>query len=74
MRSHLRLLPKPPAKCGEPRAYPKVDGVAVRRSAVEGMWLVEGTKRGRTTTIAVTRAELVELFAASAEALAKEES
>lgn len=72
-RGHLRLLPKPLAKCEAPREYPAIDGVSMRRAAIEGCWLVEKTRAGRTTTLSVTVAELQDLITAAGLALAMED-
>lgn len=68
IRGHLRLVPKPLAKA-EPRAYPPIDGVVVRRAALRERWLVERTTRGKTQSIELTRSELHELVVAIARAL-----
>lgn len=72
-RGHLRLLPRPLAKCGEPREYPATSGVSMRRSPFEGRWLIEKTTGGRTTALSVTVAELQDLITAAGLALAMED-
>lgn len=73
-RGHLRLVPKPPAKC-EPYRYPKplLDGVTLRRVGNgQRRWLLIHTFRGRDVETVLTTEELRDLCAQGVGALARE--
>lgn len=73
--SHLRLLPKPLAKCGTVRPYaaPMPDGLHMRAAAVRGRWLLAEVRGGRFFETKLTLAELRELHRRSGELLAEHE-
>lgn len=71
-RGHLRVVPRPLARCGvDPRPYPPIkDGVSLRPAPTSGRWLLEQTIQGRTTTLYLTREDLLNVFQDAGSALA----
>jgi hypothetical protein len=67
---HLRLLPKPLAKC-EPAAYPPLpaDGVTINRAG--SLWRMRQVRGGRIFETWLTRSELIELRRQATDELAR---
>lgn len=72
--SHLRLVPKPLAKCATVRPYvaPMPDGLYLRAAAVNGRWFLSEVRGGRFYETKISLAELRDLNRQSGELLAKE--
>lgn len=60
-KGHLRLLPKPIAKCGWPYPTPRLDGVEIQRVDGGRRWLLTYTRRGKHVDVFLTTEELEDL-------------